>query len=135
MKIISSVMLLALCQIATAHAADRSCKFILGYAEPRPAWFTVSGDATLHASNGKLEVQMFDERMEGKLSHQLTGTLKGGRVNGTMRNLFSDEGKNTVAGSYALSRYTDGKGPHVIESVVVGNPFLFIAVTCHESGT
>ncbi len=78
---------------------------------------------------------MFDERMEGQISHQLTGTLKGGRVNGTMRNLFSDEGKNTVTGSYALRRYTDGQGPHLIESVVVGNPFLFIAVTCHESGT
>ncbi len=76
---------------------------------------------------------MFDERLNGQLSHQLAATLKGGQVGGTMRNLLSDEGEH-CSGTYALRRYTDAQGPHIVESVVVGNPFLFVA-TCHEHGT
>ncbi len=115
----------------SAFAQETPCKFILGYAEPKPDWFTVTGEATLRLEKGKLIADLYDERLQGKKSHIISVRLQGKNASGTLVNLFSDEGPNSASGSYQARTYVDGEGKKLVRSLVVQNAFMFAAVTCY----
>jgi len=112
-------------------AQDIPCKFVLGYAEPKPGWFTVAGDAKLKVKGGRIVADLYDDRLGGQKSHTISLRLHGKNASGTMVNLFSDEGPNSANGSYESREYRDGRGKNLVRSLVVQNAFMFAAVTCY----
>ena len=117
--------------VSLCHAQELPCRFVLGYAEPKPAWFVVSGDATLQIQKNNISVVLYDDRLKPEMSHTISVVLNGKRVSGKLVNLFSDEGQNGVTGNYESRIYTDAEGKKLNQSLIVQNAHLFAAVTCN----
>ncbi|MES2662334.1 MAG: hypothetical protein V4629_03430 [Pseudomonadota bacterium] len=124
------LLLLTILSSSEALASNTSCSYILGYATQNPGWITFTGAATINAETKNINVELYNDKNE--LSFTLRGELQKNKLNAIFLNKFSDEGEILVEGNYEKFVRSYGAKSSFTESLVVQNPYVFVAVTCHK---
>jgi hypothetical protein len=127
------------------------CSFVLGHgslkaestAQPQklvPYWVTVSGNAEVEIQGASVTAKLFDSDTNGDHTHTLIAKLrrpltkttpfKTG-INGSLKNLFSDAGDDSLTGTLEVVVDPSGLGKPVLHSLVAHNASSFVAVSCY----
>lgn len=149
----SASLVMSLASLSTYAQEPQPCDFIAGHStvkgtpgQPeklKPDWFVIRGRAELKVTSVSLTAKLFSTELGCQQSHQLVAKLEKQlsnripfeiKVNGTLRNLFSDAGDDTLAGSFGIAPDPSGVGKPLLRSLVLQNSYSFVAITCYGPG-